>query len=159
MYDILLKMLLDLDGVQQNPEFHPEGDALYHSLQVFEIAAKSTEDPELLMTALLHDVGKALDSTHHAEIGAHMLSEVASERVSWLVHHHLDLLKTPKQTRQRFANTSQLADLEALRRWDLAGRARKVWVPTPHDAVATLMNLFFHQGLQTELFPEYGVDY
>ncbi len=159
MYNILVKMLLDLDGVEQDPKFHPEGDALYHSLQVFEIALKSTDDPELLMVALLHDAGKALDSAHHAEIGAHMLSEVASERVSWLVHHHLDLLKTPKQTRKRLANTSELADLEALRRWDLAGRKRKVWVPTPHDAVATLMNLFFHQQSQAEFCSHYGVNY
>ena len=159
MYDILVKMLLDLDGIEQDPKFHPEGNALYHSLQVFEIANKYTEDPELLMAALLHDVGKAIDSAHHAEIGAHMLSEVASERVSWLVHHHLDLLRTPRQTRKRFAHTSQLADLEALRRWDLAGRKRKVWVPTPHNAVATLMNLFYHQQLQTELCPPNGVNY
>ena len=30
--------LLPLESVKQNPKYHPEGDALYHSLQVFHLA-------------------------------------------------------------------------------------------------------------------------
>ena len=30
--------LLPLEAVKQNPKFHPEGDVLYHSLQVFHLA-------------------------------------------------------------------------------------------------------------------------
>ena len=144
MYDKLLALLSPLDGVQQDRRYHPEGDALYHSLQVFENACKETDDEELLMASLVHDVGKAVDSAHHAEVGADMLEDLAPRRVTWLVRHHLDLLKTPALTKQRLFGTAQLADLKRLRRWDLAGRKVKVWVPTLENALFHLMNRMNH---------------
>src|SRR4051794_19416422 len=57
--DEILAWLLPLDGVLQDPEHHPERDALYHSLQVFERALADRAEAELLAAALLHDVGKA----------------------------------------------------------------------------------------------------
>jgi hypothetical protein len=45
---------------------HPEGDALYHSLQVFELArCEAPWDRDLAAAALLHDVGKAIDRRDH----------------------------------------------------------------------------------------------
>src|SRR5690606_4791629 len=46
MHHELLSLLLALDGVQQPLRYHPEGDALYHSLQVFDLAYAATDDPE-----------------------------------------------------------------------------------------------------------------
>ena len=58
--------LAPLESVKQNPRYHPEGDALYHSLQVFELArAERPYDEEFLLAALLHDVGKAIDPADH----------------------------------------------------------------------------------------------
>ena len=38
---LLYRMLLEpLEGVKQSKKYHPEGDALYHSLQVFELRAR-----------------------------------------------------------------------------------------------------------------------
>jgi hypothetical protein len=59
MHQDLLHLLLGLDGVRQDPRYHPEGDALFHSLQAFELARRETSDRALWAAALLHDVGKA----------------------------------------------------------------------------------------------------
>src|SRR5205823_11854699 len=37
-YQIFRMLLLPLERVKQNPRWHPEGDVLYHLLQVFELA-------------------------------------------------------------------------------------------------------------------------
>ena len=56
--------------IKQNPKYHPEGDALYHSLQVFHLAREARPyDEEFLLAALLHDVGKAIDPQDHCERG------------------------------------------------------------------------------------------
>lgn len=135
----LLELLLALDGVPQSPKYHPEGDALFHSLQVFDHARRATPDPELWAAALFHDVGKGLrDLGDHDEVGADLLDGLVSDRVVWLVRHHLDLLRDPRRTRRNLHGTRALADLEALRRWDLAGRRRDARVMEPEEAFALL---------------------
>lgn len=55
-------MVSDLKQVQQQPDHHPEGDVLEHTLQVVDLAASlkhESQDPRALMwAALLHDLGK-----------------------------------------------------------------------------------------------------
>jgi len=118
----LADLLRDLEFIEETNPYHPEEHVLSHSLQVFELAQQTTSDPELWAAALLHDIGKAIDYPQHAEVGADLLNHLLSDRITWLIQHHLDLLKRPKKTRQIFKNTPQLLDLEQLRRWDLAGR-------------------------------------
>src|ERR1700722_17913322 len=61
-------LLLPLENVQGSRVYHPEGDVLYHSLQVFEQAKdRRPYDEEFLLAALLHDIGKGLDPANHAE--------------------------------------------------------------------------------------------
>lgn len=136
--DYLLSLLHQLGGVRQSPQHHPEGDALYHSLQVFAHALDGSDDPELWAAALLHDVGKATISRGHAQVGAQALQGAVSERVCWLVEHHMDLLYHPKRTRKRLKHTPQLRDLELLRRWDMAGRDPYAPVMAPEEAVELL---------------------
>lgn len=136
----LLDLLLALDGVRQDPRFHPEGDALVHSLQTFERASAETHDPALRAAALFHDVGKALGSAGHAETGADLLDGLLAPRVVWLVRHHLDLLEAPAATRRRLRGTPELADLTRLRRWDVAGRAPRATVTSPEAALASLLD-------------------
>ena len=67
-------LLAPLEDVMQSPENHPEGDVLYHSLQVFELARqKLPYDEEFLLAALLHDVGKAIDRRDHVAAGLEAL--------------------------------------------------------------------------------------
>ena len=56
------KELADLQGVEQDPIFHPEGDAWVHTMQVIDSAAKmrsEVSDPlSFMLLALTHDFGK-----------------------------------------------------------------------------------------------------
>ncbi len=140
MYDELLPMLLALDGVRQDPAYHPEGDALFHSLQVFDLARAATQDRALWAAALLHDVGKAVDSPNHDEVGADLLEDIVSPRIVWLVRHHLDLLKNPRMTKRRFRGTTALVDLQHLRRWDVGGRSPHAIVLSPEIALSMILD-------------------
>ncbi len=144
----LYSLLTALQGVRQHPRYHPEVDALYHSLQVFQLAHKACDDPELWAVALLHDIGKAVNSQKHAQIGADELEGLLSPRIVWLIRHHLHLLKAPRRTRHWLRNTPQLRELERLRAWDLKGRSPHATVITPLKAIDILMkhskSLLFH---------------
>jgi hypothetical protein len=88
----LYRMLLQpLEGVKQSPKYHPEGDALYHSLQVFERARDERPyDEEFLLAALLHDVGKAIDPADHVAAALQALEGSITERTSTLIGHHME---------------------------------------------------------------------
>src|SRR4051812_27540374 len=139
MHHELLELLLALDGIRQDPRYHPEGDALYHTLQVFDLARRDTDDRALWAAALLHDVGKALSSPEHAEVGADLLEGLVAPRVVWLVRHHLDLLHAPAQTKRRLRGSPALADLQRLRRWDVGGRSPSASVMTMEAAIDLLL--------------------
>lgn len=139
MYEELLPLLLALDGIRQDPAYHPEGDALFHSLQVFDLARMATNDRALWAAALLHDVGKAVDSPNHDDIGADLLEDIVSPRIVWLVRHHLDLLKNPRMTKRRFRGSNALTDLQQLRRWDVGGRSPHAIVLSPEMALSMLL--------------------
>ncbi|MEK6237794.1 MAG: tRNA adenylyltransferase, partial [Planctomycetales bacterium] len=84
-------LLLPLEGVRQSPKWHPEGDALFHSLQVFDLARDELPyDEEFLLAALLHDVGKAVDPRDHVASGLEALGDFITERTRWLIAHHME---------------------------------------------------------------------
>ena len=138
----LISILDSLDGIEENPIHHPEGDCLYHSLQVFQHALSETDKPTLWAAALFHDVGKSVNYIHHAVAGSDMLEGLLNPNITWLTRHHLDLLKSPRKTRQKWKGTQQLSDLESLRRWDLAGRQTTVAVMSTQEAVDILQPHF-----------------
>lgn len=83
-------LLLPLENVKQNPKYHPEGDALYHSLQVFDLACDQLPyDEEFLLAALLHDVGKAIEPLDHVISGLQALDGFITPRTHWLIENHM----------------------------------------------------------------------
>lgn len=149
----IYKMRLEpLDQVKQDPRWHPEGDALYHSLQVFERAREVRPyDEEFLLAALLHDVGKAIDPRNHVEAGLAALRGTLTERTGWLIEHHGDLAARPGRTlgpreRRAIEESEFYDDLVLLREMDEAGRAMGVPVGTVDEALAYL------QGLEGEAY-------
>ena len=120
-------LLIPLESVVPNLERHPEGDVLYHSLQVFElIKAERPWDQELLLAALLHDVGKAVDPHDHVSAGLRILDGLISERTAWFIEHHVvarGLLdgSIGARARRRFVESEDFEELELFARCDRDG--------------------------------------
>lgn len=116
---LLKKVLPEIEkmkGVEQPPQFHPEGDVFIHTLLLLEKLPQPCP-PTLAWGALLHDVGKpptfrvAPDRIRfdgHVEVGVKMAEEICrrlrfsnddTEQVLALVNNHM-----------RFANVQQMKD-------------------------------------------------
>lgn len=103
-----------MQGVEQPPEFHPEGDVWTHTLMMLDGLKDPT--PTLALGVLLHDVGKPrtfvvrerIRFDNHVEVGAKMAEEICkklrlplrdTERVVELVRHHLRFKDFPQMKR------------------------------------------------------------
>ena len=140
-------LLLPLEHVMQSPEEHPEGDVLYHSLQVFELARqKLPYDEEFLLAALLHDVGKAVDRRHHVAAGLEMLAGTISPRTAWLIEHHVEAFMLRQGTlgvrlRRRLEASEDFDELALLAACDRQGRVVGMDVPDVPDALQCIREL------------------
>ena len=63
-------------------------DRLEHSLQCASRAYRDGADEELVVAALLHDIGDLLSPFNHSELAAAVLRPYVSERTHWIVLHH-----------------------------------------------------------------------
>ena len=61
---------------------------LTHSLQSATRAHRAGEEEEMVVAALLHDIGDTLAPLAHSELAAAILRPYVSERVYWIVKHH-----------------------------------------------------------------------
>lgn len=59
-----------------------------HSLQSATRAYRDEADEELIVAALLHDIGDNISPYNHCELAAAMLRPYVSERVYWIVKYH-----------------------------------------------------------------------
>ena len=138
---VFLSLLVPLESVMQHPKYHPEGDALFHSMQVYSHAKDAHPyDEEFLLAALLHDVGKAIDPEDHVAAGLEALDGFLSKRSMWLIAHHMETHKIHDRTmgarrRKRLEANALYDDLITLGECDRAGRAPGADVETPEDAL------------------------
>jgi poly(A) polymerase len=118
----LLKEILPdiaaLHGVEQPPQFHPEGDVFQH----VRLMLTMIKEPnlELALGVLLHDVGKKPTSktdpngrirfNEHESVGARMTEEILTDlrydnktigHVRELVQHHMQFKDVPKMRQSR----------------------------------------------------------
>jgi hypothetical protein len=146
-YPVYRMLLLPLEDVRQSPHYHPEGDALYHSLQVFELARDVRPyDEEFLVAALLHDVGKALDPSDHVAAALGALEGLITERTRFLIAHHMDALaylegRLPVKLRRELESSPDFDDLMLLRELDSAGREPGAPAGTVDEALDFLKEL------------------
>ncbi len=122
--EVILPEVAEMDGVEQPPQFHPEGDVFVHTCLMFKIR-EVCPDPVLALGLLLHDVGKPrtfvirerIRFDGHAHLGAEMsdaicrrlrLSNREREGVVALVRDHLKFMHVRDMrasTLKRFLST------------------------------------------------------
>jgi hypothetical protein len=146
-YPIYRMLLLPLEEVKQSPRYHPEGDVLYHSLQVFELARDQRPyDEEFLLAALLHDIGKGIDPADHVAAGLAALDGLITDRTRFLIENHMlahdyQTGKLPPKERRRLEASPDFEDLLLLREVDDAGRVPGAAVGTVDEALDYLKEL------------------
>jgi len=134
----VLPEIRKMQGVQQPPEYHPEGDVWVHTLLLLE-GLPAGCSKTLALGVLLHDVGKpptfrrAPDRIRfdgHAEIGTAMAAEICrrfrmsnedSEQVCALVANHMkfgDVMKMKDSTLKRFFRLPKFDEHLQLHRLD-----------------------------------------
>ncbi len=140
-FQLFESLLLPLEEVKQNRKYHPEGDALYHSLQVFDLARDELPyDEEFILAALLHDVGKGIDRDDHVGSALEALEGFITERTAWLIAHHMDAHRIHDGTigaraHRRLRENENYDDLLLLSECDRGGRQIGVMVPEVDEAL------------------------
>jgi predicted HD phosphohydrolase len=146
-YPIYRMLLLPLENVKGSPKYHPEGDVLYHSLQVFELARDARPyDEEFLLAALLHDVGKGLDPANHVAAALAALDGLLTARTRFFIEHHMDAhdYRTGAighRLKHQLEASPDFDDLMLLRQCDDAGRVSGAKVATLDEALDYLKEL------------------
>ncbi len=130
-----------MKGVEQPPQFHPEGDVWTHTLMMLE-QLKAGCSPTLAWGVLLHDVGKPptfrpptgpdgrIRFDEHVEVGKQMGIEICrrlrfsnedTDQVAALVANHLrfkDVLQMKPSTLKRFVRLDRFEEHMELHRLD-----------------------------------------
>jgi len=135
--------IIDMEGVRQPPQFHPEGDVLTHTLIM--LSQMRSPNAELAFGVLLHDVGKpstyeVLDRirfNNHVKVGAEMAESICRrlrmsndqvEHVRRLVadhHRFASVHEMRPSTLKRFLRTPRFDDHLELHRLDCLSSHRK----------------------------------
>lgn len=135
----ILPEVAAMKGVEQPPEFHPEGDVWTHTLLMLEAMREPT--PTLAFGVLLHDVGKPatyspatagdrIRFNDHAQVGARMAAEILERlrcsremirQVVALVANHLRFIEVRRMresTLKRFLRMERFEEHLELHRLD-----------------------------------------
>lgn len=146
-FQVYHSLLAPLEDVRLNPRHHPEGDALYHSLQVFALARSYLPyDEEFLLAALLHDVGRAIDPKECCAATLEAIEAVATPRCRWLIEHQHEARAFKDGTlgvraRRRLEESEHFEELMLLAECDDRGRVPGVEVPELDEALGYIREL------------------
>lgn len=140
----ILPEISAMKGVEQPPEYHPEGDVFVHTMKMLEMLERPS--PTLALGVLLHDVGKPRTQTFedrirfngHEKVGADMTAEICqrlrlsnddAERVTWLVGQHMRVsaVKDMRESKlKRLIREDGFPELLELFRIDCASSHRRM---------------------------------
>jgi poly(A) polymerase len=144
-----LPEIAHMRGVEQPPQFHPEGDVWIHTRMMLE-GLKPGGSPTLAWGVLLHDVGKPptfappsgpngrIRFDRHVEVGTRMAEEICrrlrfsnadAEQIAALVANHLRFKDVPQMkpaTLKRFARLDRFEEHLELHRLDCMSSHRNL---------------------------------
>jgi poly(A) polymerase len=145
----ILPEIARMKGVEQPPQFHPEGDVWTHTLMMLEQLPAGCS-PTLAWGVLLHDVGKPPTFTppsgpngrirfdRHVEVGTQMAKDICNrlrfsnddtEQIAALVANHLrfkDVKQMKLATLKRFIRLDRFDEHLALHRLDCLSSHRNL---------------------------------
>lgn len=127
----LFEILEKCKGVEQSPKWHPEGDVWIHSMQVFQLACRESNNVDLILAALLHDVGKAVNGLEHTKKALDLVDKYVSLKTLWLIKNHMRIWSYIHGEMKRWKKCKDLVEhpwlpeLVQLARWDNIGRVAK----------------------------------
>jgi poly(A) polymerase len=145
----LLPQIARMKGVQQPPQFHPEGDVWIHTLLMLEGLPPRTS-PTLAWGVLLHDVGKPptfsppsgpngrIRFDRHVEVGTRLAEEICERlrfsnddtaQIASLVANHLrfkDVPQMKRSTLKRFVRLDRFEEHMELHRLDCSSSHRNL---------------------------------
>jgi hypothetical protein len=146
-FEALAAVVSVLAVVKQDPVRCPEGDALEHSLQVFDLVHQERPfDEELLTAALVHDVGRAIDRRDVTAATLEAVADLVTPRTKWLIQSLPDARGYVDQTlglraRRRLEAHPDFDDVLVLAESDLRGHQRHYPAPALDEAIEILRAL------------------
>src|ERR1700678_982602 len=158
----VLPEISKMKGVQQPPEFHPEGDVFVHTLLLLENLPHPCP-PTLAWGALLHDVGKPatfrvapdrIRFDDHVDVGVKIAEEVC-ERLRFS-HHDANQVLALIDNHMRFGQVTRMKESTLKKFLRLPGFDEHLALHRA-DSLASHRNLSTYQLLQkklTEIPPE-----
>ncbi|HAX18284.1 MAG TPA: hypothetical protein DCY00_06790 [Actinobacteria bacterium] len=119
--------LLEKNNIQDKKDKHPEISVFNHSLQVFYLLSKRTNDIDLMIAGLFHDIGKNISTIDHDKIGHELLRDFYPEKVAWLIKNHIRIIyyhngEMKKKKRDELESHPYFGLLKILRECDSEGR-------------------------------------
>lgn len=156
-FGVFAMLLEPLARVMLPAETHPEGDALYHSLQVFELGRQvHPYDEEFLLACLLHDVGWGINPRHPVLSALDALGTLITERTRFLIEQRpvaAQYLKTGVCPRA-LQKSPDFEDVVLLARCDREGRVAGATVCDLEEALAYIESLETSWDDVDEMAPE-----
>lgn len=144
LLQVLLPAVKAFQGVEQPPQFHPEGDVWAHVMMMLEMMGPAT--PTLALGVLMHDAGKPptfrvaerIRFDGHVEVGERMARGILAhfrcsteqiERVAALVANHMrfkDAAQMKQSTLKRFLRMPHFDEHLELHRLDCLSSNRNL---------------------------------